>query len=197
MSVLVRDGKPARKSDVWMRQSDKENVVFDPETSSVHMLNTTAMAIWVLCDGDTDPDEMVDAICELSGLPREVVEEDVRGILVRVRGSRHPDVERVAVPLVKPIARTDLIVEELDGEAVIYDEETTELHHLNPTATIVFGLCDGTSTVGEMSAEIAAAFGVPIEQVEPQVRTLDRAVPSGEAARARPGPYGTYARTEP
>ena len=32
------------------------------------MLNTTAMAIWVLCDGDTDPDEMVDAICELSGL---------------------------------------------------------------------------------------------------------------------------------
>jgi hypothetical protein len=82
MSVLVRDGKPARKSDVWMRQSDKENVVFDPETSSVHMLNTTAMAIWVLCDGDTDPEEMVDAICELSGLPREVVEEDVRGILV-------------------------------------------------------------------------------------------------------------------
>jgi hypothetical protein len=80
--------------------------------------------------------------------------------------------ERVAVTLVKPIARADLIVEELDGEAVIYDEETTELHHLNPTATIVFGLCDGTSTVGEMSAEIAAAFGVPTEQVEPQVRTL-------------------------
>ena len=51
-----------------MRQSDKENVVFDPETEVVHMLNTTAMAIWVLCDGDTDPDEMVDAVCELSGL---------------------------------------------------------------------------------------------------------------------------------
>ena len=82
MSVLMRDGKPARKSDVWMRQSDKENVVFDPDTSSVHMLNTTAMAIWVLCDGDTDPDEMVDAICELSGLPHEVVEEDVRRILL-------------------------------------------------------------------------------------------------------------------
>ncbi len=83
MTLLVREGKPARKADVWMRQSDTENVVYDPETSSVHMLNTTAMAIWVLCDGDTDPDEMVEAICELSGLPREVVEEDVRRILLQ------------------------------------------------------------------------------------------------------------------
>jgi PqqD family protein of HPr-rel-A system len=78
------------------------------------------------------------------------------------------------VPQVKPLARGDLTVVELDGEAVIYDEETTELHHLNPTATIVFGLCDGTSTMREMSSDIAEAFGVPIEQVEPQVRTLVR-----------------------
>ena len=83
MSLLVRNGKPARKSDVWMRQSDTENVVYDPETETVHMLNPTAMAIWVLCDGHTDPDEMVDAICQLSGLPREVVEEDVRRILLQ------------------------------------------------------------------------------------------------------------------
>ena len=48
------------------------------------------------------------------------------------------------MPLVKPKARDDLTVVELDGEAVIYDEETTELHHLNPTATIVFALCDGS-----------------------------------------------------
>ena len=49
------------------------------------------------------------------------------------------------MPLVKPKVRDGLTVVELDGEAVIYDEETTELHHLNPTATIVFGLCDGRS----------------------------------------------------
>ena len=32
---------------------------------------------------DGVPDEMVDAICELSGLPREVVEEDVRRVLLQ------------------------------------------------------------------------------------------------------------------
>ena len=47
------------------------------------MLNATATAIWVLCDGETTPDEMVEAICELSGLPREVVVEDVRRILLQ------------------------------------------------------------------------------------------------------------------
>ncbi|MEO8424607.1 MAG: PqqD family protein [Actinomycetota bacterium] len=78
------------------------------------------------------------------------------------------------MPYVRPRARDDLTVVELDGEAVIYDEETTELHRLNPTATIVFGLCDGTSTMRQMSADLAEAFGVPIEEVEPQVRTLVR-----------------------
>ena len=174
MSLALRKGKPARKSDVWMRQSDKENVVFDPETEVVHMLNTTAMAIWVLCDGDTDPDEMVDAVCELSGLPREVVEEDVGGILTEFEDAGHPGLDRVAMPLLKPMARADLLVVELDGEAVIYDEDSTDLHLLNPTATVVFGMCDGTSTMQEISAEIADAFDVPIDQVEPEVRTLVR-----------------------
>lgn len=83
MSLLIREGFPTRKPQVWLRQTDKENAVFDPETSVVHLLNVTATAIWVLCDGETTPDEMVEAICELSGLPRDVVVEDVRRILLQ------------------------------------------------------------------------------------------------------------------
>jgi hypothetical protein len=81
--MLIHEGKPARKAEVWLRQSENENLVFDPTTNVVHILNATAMAIWVLCDGETDPDEMVEAICELSGLPRDVVVEDVRRILLQ------------------------------------------------------------------------------------------------------------------
>jgi hypothetical protein len=47
----------------------------------VHILNATALAIWELCDGQTRTGEMVGAICGLSGLPRDVVEEDVGRIL--------------------------------------------------------------------------------------------------------------------
>lgn len=75
---------------------------------------------------------------------------------------------------VKPRIREGLTVVELDGEAVVYVEETTELHHLNQTATIVFGLCDGTSTMAEMAADISAVFEVPVHEVEPEVRALIR-----------------------
>ncbi len=68
--------------------------------------------------------------------------------------------------------RDDLAVVELDGEAVIYDEESGNLHHLNPTATIVFRLCDGTASVEELSRDIAETFGVAIDEVSSQVRSL-------------------------
>jgi hypothetical protein len=76
---------------------------------------------------------------------------------------------------VKPRVRDDLTVVELDGEAVIYDEGRGDLHHLNPTATVVFGLCDGTSTIPQMSSDISEAFDVPSGEVERQVRSLIRA----------------------
>ena len=76
--------------------------------------------------------------------------------------------------LTRPRAREGLTVVELDGEAVIYDEGSGDLHHLNPTATIVFGLCDGASTMREMSVDISEAFEVPADEVEAQVRALIR-----------------------
>jgi PqqD family protein of HPr-rel-A system len=79
----------------------------------------------------------------------------------------------VTTPL-KPRGRDDLAVVEIDGEAVIYDESNGSLHHLNPTATIVFSLCDGTATIGELASELADAFSVPTEDVESQVRRLLR-----------------------
>jgi PqqD family protein of HPr-rel-A system len=78
------------------------------------------------------------------------------------------------MPAMKPKIRQDLTVVELDGEAVIYDDDSGELHHLNPTATVVFSLCDGTATVKELAADIADAFGQPAADVEKQVRTLLR-----------------------
>jgi PqqD family protein of HPr-rel-A system len=75
---------------------------------------------------------------------------------------------------IKPKVRDDIAAAELDGEAVLYDERTGELHHLNPTATIIFSMCDGTSTIREMSGEISGAFGMASDEVERQVRVLLR-----------------------
>lgn len=72
---------PLRKEGLFLRQARGENAVYDPETGSVHLLNATAWAIWDLCDGGTDPEEMIDAICEISRMHRDLVSEDVRRVL--------------------------------------------------------------------------------------------------------------------
>jgi len=82
VNASLRPRFPVRKPDLWLRQSDSENAIFDPATDKVHLLNATAVAIWTLCDGGTTPAEMVQAVCDLSGLPEDVAEEDVMRVLV-------------------------------------------------------------------------------------------------------------------
>jgi len=38
------------------------------ETDGLHMLNVTTLAIWELCDGPTDAEEMASAISELTDI---------------------------------------------------------------------------------------------------------------------------------
>ncbi len=81
MTNEVRQQRPARREGVWLRARGEENAVFDPATGGLHLLNETARAIWELCDGQTTTQEMVAAICELSGLHPDVVTEDVQRTL--------------------------------------------------------------------------------------------------------------------
>lgn len=72
----------------------------------------------------------------------------------------------------RPRTRADLTVVELDGEAVIYDEINGDLHRLNPTATLVFSLLDGSATVEDLALDIAKAYGMPVDEITAQVREL-------------------------
>jgi PqqD family protein of HPr-rel-A system len=91
------------------------------------------------------------------------------------------------MPADRPKARTEGLTKvELDGEAVIYDSVSGELHHLNRTATLVFAMCDGSSSVKELSAEIASAFGAPAGEVERQVRALIQDLRKADLLDGRP-----------
>jgi len=82
VNLSVRQGRPLRRKDVWLRQSGRENAVINPTNEQVYILNHTALAIWELCDGATTPEEMMVAICDVTGLPSEVVAEDLERILL-------------------------------------------------------------------------------------------------------------------
>lgn len=78
------------------------------------------------------------------------------------------------MPTIKPKVRQDLTVVELDGEAVIYDEHSGNIHHLNGSATAVFLLCDGQATTKRLAQDIAEIFRIQAEDVERDVRALLR-----------------------
>ncbi|MBA3727824.1 MAG: HPr-rel-A system PqqD family peptide chaperone [Actinobacteria bacterium] len=72
----------------------------------------------------------------------------------------------------RPKLREDVTVSVLDEEAVVYDPVSHDLHHFNPTASLVLRLCDGTATVGELATDIAEVFQAPLSEVQEQVRAL-------------------------
>jgi PqqD family protein of HPr-rel-A system len=61
---------------------------------------------------------------------------------------------------------------EIGQEAVAYDPLSGFVHYLNPMASIVLQLCDGSTTVRDTIAELAEAQEVDAETLEPQIRSL-------------------------
>jgi PqqD family protein of HPr-rel-A system len=73
-----------------------------------------------------------------------------------------------------PSARASVCSVELDGETVIYDAESGVSHLLNQTGTLVWGCLDGDTTLDELVADLAAAYGVADSVVRDDVIALVR-----------------------
>ena len=95
-----------------------------------------------------------------------------------------------------PIARTDgILVEEMDGETLVYDLETHGAHCLNPAAALVWRRSDGHTTVRDM-LPLLAEVGLPEE--EPLVwMALSRLHEAGLVGSVTlPAKKGSFSRKE-
>ena len=54
---------------------------------------------------------------------------------------------------------------EVEGEIVAWNDETQDLHLLDPIAALIFQLCDGSATLHDNIADLAQAFGQPAEVI--------------------------------
>lgn len=73
-----------------------------------------------------------------------------------------------------PQPKSTVATAELDGEAVLYDEEIGSLHTLDPIGTVVWSCFDGTASLSEIAGELAAAFGTGAGTVADDVLALAR-----------------------
>lgn len=85
-----------------------------------------------------------------------------------------------ALPLAR---RDDLLIEELDGELVVYDLRAHQVSCLNPAAAVVWRLCDGARDASQLAAELAARTRLPNDPelallCLSQLRSADLLMPS-------------------
>jgi hypothetical protein len=53
----------------------------------------------------------------------------------------------------------------IDGEAVLLDEANDRLHHLNPTAALLWSCFDGEATIGQLATEASQELHSPFATV--------------------------------
>lgn len=65
---------------------------------------------------------------------------------------------------------------ELDGEAIVLDEEQNRLHLLNHTATLVWACFDGSGTLAEIAHDLADSVAQPESRILDEVVALTRSL---------------------
>jgi hypothetical protein len=64
-----------------------------------------------------------------------------------------------------PEARKEgLVVQELSGEVLVYDRERNKAHCLNSTAALVWGYCDGKTSVAQIARAIEGEINAPVDE---------------------------------
>lgn len=60
--------------------------------------------------------------------------------------------------------RTNLQRTDLDGQAIVFDEKTDQVHHLDAITATVYDLADGERSTDDLSRAVADKTGVPSER---------------------------------
>ena len=60
----------------------------------------------------------------------------------------------------KPIRRTGIVEKSVGHEIILYGSTDEAIHILNPTAKLIWDLCDGAHTVADMEQSLRTQFAV-------------------------------------
>jgi hypothetical protein len=77
-------------------------------------------------------------------------------------------------PTFVPARGTRAYTVEIDGEAIVLDEEQNRLHLLNATATILWACFDGQSTLAAIADDVAETVALDAAQITDEVVALAR-----------------------
>jgi hypothetical protein len=77
----------------------------------------------------------------------------------------------------RPAKCADVLELDMGDGLILYNHDSSLVHHLNPSASLVWNLCDGEATVGQLATEIAEEYGLKgpdvLEQVSAVIAEFD------------------------
>lgn len=75
----------------------------------------------------------------------------------------------------KPIRKPGITAQDIGAETLLYSADEKLVHVLNPTAKLLWELCDGAHTANDMAAALRDSFSIPAqhEVLEDVQRTLE------------------------
>ena len=81
--------------------------------------------------------------------------------------------DAIAVPPeYRPRKRSDVLELDMGDGFILYNHDSSLVHHLTPTAALVWQVLDGVATVERLASEIADEYGLPVDNVAMQLSSL-------------------------
>ena len=69
----------------------------------------------------------------------------------------------------RPQRRDGVLDIDMGDGFILFDDTSSLVHHLNPSATLIWHLCDGSGTVADLARDIAAEYGLDEPTIRSQV----------------------------
>ena len=63
----------------------------------------------------------------------------------------------------RPVARNlNLVIQRMENETIVYDLTTNHALYLNETSAIIWNLCDGRTSIGQIRDKLKKKFGTAV-----------------------------------
>jgi PqqD family protein of HPr-rel-A system len=68
-----------------------------------------------------------------------------------------------------PRQRAGVLELDMGDGVILYDDRSSLVHHLNPSASVVWKLCRGEATLGEIAVDVARGYALERSEAEAHV----------------------------
>jgi PqqD family protein of HPr-rel-A system len=72
----------------------------------------------------------------------------------------------------RPAKCADVLELDMGDGLILYNHDSSLVHHLNPSAALVWQLCDGDASVSQLATEIAEEYALKAPEVLEQVSAV-------------------------